>query len=96
MKHDQAFVIQLANQLMFTLSENEAREINEDFDVLLAQLDLLDDVNTENVEPMAYPFEDETDFLREDVVSHVITQDEALANVKVEDAGLIVVPKVVK
>ena len=45
---------------------------------------------------MIYPFEDETTFLREDVVEHVLTQSEALANTKSAKAGHVHVPKVVK
>ena len=33
-------------------------------------------------EPMVYPFEEETSFLREDEVGHVLSQQEALENAK--------------
>ena len=45
---------------------------------------------------MIYPFEAATTFLREDVVSNVITQDEAMSNVKKKLEGHFVLPKVVK
>ena len=49
-----------------------------------------------HVEEMIYPFEAATTFLREDVVSNVITQDEAMSNVKKKLEGHFVLPKVVK
>ena len=45
---------------------------------------------------MVYPFEEETHFLREDVVSNQITQEEVLRNAPKVADGQIVVPKVVK
>ena len=53
-------------------------------------------VDTEDVEPMVYPFEASTTFLREDEVGHVLDQSDVLKNVKKERAGHILVPKVVK
>ncbi len=48
-----------------------------EFDVLTQQIQLFDKVDTEGVEPMVYPFEEETSFLREDEVTHVLTQEGA-------------------
>ena len=45
---------------------------------------------------MVYPFEEETSFLREDEVGHVLSQQEALENAKSVRAGHVHVPKVVK
>ena len=86
----------LANQLMFDLNDEEAEDIVKEFETLEKQLKLLDEVNTEGVEPMVYPFEDETTFLRKDEVNHVISQEDALANVKDKIEGHFILPKVVK
>ena len=56
----------------------------------------MDAVNTDGVEPMVYPFEEETSFLRDDQVSNVITQEEALSNVEKKLEGHFVLPRVVK
>ena len=45
---------------------------------------------------MVYPFEAPTSYLREDVEAEVLTQKEALANVKEVRMGHVHVPKVVK
>ena len=86
----------LANQLMFDLSDEEVNELDKEFDTLLKQIELLDTINTDGVEPMVYPFEAPTVFLREDVVDNVLEQADVLKNVKKERAGHILVPKVVK
>lgn len=93
---DQEYFKKLANQLMFDLSEEEIKELQGEFKILQEQIALLDQINTEGVEEMVYPFEAETTFLREDEVDHVITREEALSNVTSVMAGHVHVPKVVK
>lgn len=95
-KHDAAYFKGLAHQLMFDLSDQEADDIVKEFDTLNRQLELLDAVNTDGVEPMVYPFEEETSFLRDDQVSNVITQEEALSNVDKKLEGHFVLTRVVK
>ena len=95
-KKDRAYFRKLANQLMFDLSDEEADDIIAEFETLNRQMTLLDAINTDDVEIMVYPFEDDTVFLRKDEVSHVLSQDDALANVKDKIEGHFVLPKVVK
>ena len=86
----------LAHQLMFELSDAEVRDIENEFNTLLKQMDLMNASDTDGVEPQVYCFDDETTFIRDDQVSNVFTQQQALANApKVRD-GHFVVPKVVK
>lgn len=93
---DREYFKKLANQLMFDLSDEEADELVGEFSTLEAQMKLLDAVDTEGVEEMVYPFETPTTFLREDKVSNVISQDDAMTNVKKKLEGHFVLPKVVK
>ena len=86
----------LAHDIMFDLNDEEVSELQEEFKVLLQQIELLDGIDTEGVEEMIYPFEAETTFLREDSVDNVISQEAALLNVKSAKAGHVHVPKVVK
>ncbi len=95
-KKDAAYFKQLAHQLMFDLSDEEAQSIVDEFDVLTKQMQLLDAVNTDGVEEMIYPFEDETTYIRPDEVTHVISQEDALKNVDKKIEGHFVLPKVVK
>ena len=78
------------------LSDEEIEELKKDFVAVEEQVSLFEKVDTEGVEPMVYPFEAPTTFLREDVVSDLLTQEEALTNVKDARMGHVHVPKVVK
>lgn len=93
---DEHYFRVLANQIMFDLSDEEIKELKEDFTVLLDQLDLLNQIDTEAVEEMIYPFEAPTSYLRDDEANHIITQEEALSNVSSKKEGHVLVPKVVK
>lgn len=95
-KKDSAYFKKLAHNLMFDLSDAEAEDIVQEFETLTRQLELLEAIDTTGVEEMIYPFEEETSFLREDEMSNVITQKEALANAPKVKQGHFVVPKVVK
>lgn len=93
---DITYFKKLANQLMFELSDEEAMRLVEEFSTLQQQLALLDRIDTDGIEEMVYPFENDTFYLRQDQVDHVITQEEAMANVTKKLEGHFVLPKVVK
>lgn len=95
-KKDREYFRKLAHQLMFDLSDEEADGIVKEFGELETQMSLLDQVNTDDTEEMIYPFEQATQFLREDVVTNVISQADAMKNVKKNLEGHFVLPKVVK
>ena len=86
----------LANNLMFDLNDEEVEDISKEFDKIDKMLAFFDEIDTNNVKEMVYPFEDETSFLREDEVSNVLSQDDALKNAAKVISGHVVVPKVVK
>jgi aspartyl-tRNA(Asn)/glutamyl-tRNA(Gln) amidotransferase subunit C len=85
----------LAKQLRFALSDAEAADIANEFGILLDQMRLLDKIDTEGVEEMIYPIETETGFLREDVIGHTFTTEEALSNAPRKSNDYFVSVKVV-
>ena len=93
---DKAYFQRLAAGIMLDVNDDEVEDLKGEFDVLTQQIQLFDKVDTEGVEPMVYPFEEETSFLCEDEVTHVLTQEEALRNAGSVRAGHVHVPKVVK
>lgn len=95
-KKDREYFRKLTHQLMFDLSDEEADGIVKEFGELETQMSLLDQVNTDDTEEMIYPFEQATTFLRDDVVTNVISQADAMKNVKKNLEGHFVLPKVVK
>lgn len=91
-----AYFKKLARQLMFELSDEEAEDIAGEFQTLTRQLTLLESIDTTGVEPMVYPFETPTHYLRPDEISSVLPREDALANAPQVRECHIVVPKVVK
>lgn len=86
----------LAGDLKFDLSDEEIEALKKDFIEVEKQVELFETIDTEGVEPMIYPFEEATFFLREDEPADVLDQKDALANAPDARMGHIHVPKVVK
>ncbi len=93
--YEPAYFKLLAAQLRFSLSDAEASDIADEFGILLDQMKLLDKIDTEGVVEMIYPIEEETTFLREDIVGHTFSVDEALSNAPRKTNDYFVTVKVV-
>lgn len=87
---------ELALDIMFDVSDEEASDIEKEFVTLDKMLEFFDSIDTDGVEEMIYPFDDATAFIREDIESNTISQDDAMKNVAKVKQGHVVVPKVVK
>lgn len=87
---------ELALDIMFDVTDEEAQDIENEFVTLDKMLEFFDSINTDGVEEMIYPFDDATAFIREDKESNTISQDDAMKNVAKSKQGHVVVPKVVK
>jgi aspartyl-tRNA(Asn)/glutamyl-tRNA(Gln) amidotransferase subunit C len=94
-KHTPAYFKSLANQIRFELTDEEAKNISDEFEILINQMNLLNAIDTENVEPMVYPFETPTSFMREDVADQVLSASDALKNAPSSKNGFFVTKKVV-
>ncbi|MBL0046912.1 MAG: Asp-tRNA(Asn)/Glu-tRNA(Gln) amidotransferase subunit GatC [Bacteroidetes bacterium] len=76
--------------------ENEAKvEIAKDMNRMLDFVDKLNELNTDNVEPLIY-MSKEVNVLRTDEVHQDITQKDALRNAPKKDSDYFKVPKVVE
>lgn len=85
-----------AKKLMFDMKEEEYTTLQEEFDIILKQMDLIEKIpNIKDVEPMTFPFKNEDVSLREDVVGDYLTVGEVLSNVKHQIDDQVKVPKVV-
>lgn len=94
-KIDRDLIVDLSHDLKFALTPAEEREILEESETFLLMMEHLERIDTEDVLPMSYPFETPTTWLREDVVSHVISQEEAMLNAPAVDGDYFEVVKVV-
>lgn len=95
MKIDSATVQQVAHlaRLEFEGSGEQAMII--DMNRMLGFVEKLNELNTDNVEPLIY-MTDEVNNLRDDVVSPPLSQDEVLRNAPKKDSDYFKVPKVVE
>ncbi len=96
MENKEAMLKQLGLKTMFNISDEEMPELVEEYDIFMNHVAVLEKIDTEGVEPLAYPYEIETTFLREDVANDVISREEILKNAKSVEDNQIKVPKVVK
>ena len=85
-----------ANKSMFTMEEKEYDTLLEEFNTLLKQIEIIGDIpGVDEVDPMSFPFEVSTSYLREDEVEEPLSSEEALKNASDVKDGQIRLPKVV-
>jgi aspartyl-tRNA(Asn)/glutamyl-tRNA(Gln) amidotransferase subunit C len=89
-KKDVEHVAKLAR---LELSEEEKEKFTKDFSNILDYFNLLSEVNTENVEPMAQAIP-MTNVMREDKVELSVAREKILANAPLEEEGFFKVPKI--
>lgn len=86
-----------ARKLMFEMNEEEYETLQQEFDVILKQMDLISKIeNISNIEPMTHPFELESVKLREDTIFNELNNKDILINPKDQENKQIKVPKVVE
>lgn len=84
-------------RLMFKMSDEEYNTLLQEFDILFKQMAMISKIeNVDNVMPMTFPFNINTNYLREDEVKDVISKEDVLKNAKEVKDGQIKLPKVVK
>ena len=90
-KKDVEKIAELA-QLKF--SEEELESFTPQMNEILAYMDKLNELDTENVEPLSHPVE-QTNVFREDELKPSITTKNALKNAPAKDEQYFKVPKVI-
>ena len=86
-----------ANKLMFDMDDSEYETLQEEFEIILKQMDLIGNIpNISSVEPMTFPFKNEDVTLREDEVGDYLTVSEVLENAHHQVNDQVKVPKVVE
>ena len=95
MKIDTKTVDEVAHLARLEFDEKSKPEIIKDMNNMLSFVEKLNELNTENIEPLIY-MSDEVNILREDEVKSEMTQQEALMNAPEKDSDYFKVPKVVE
>ena len=85
-----------ANRLLFDITEEENDTLLSEFDIVTKQMTLIgEDPSVDEYEPMVFPFECTTTFLREDEPTTPLTKEETIKNANNKQDGQIKLPKVV-
>lgn len=87
-----------ANKLMFDMDEKEYETLQEEFQIILKQMDIIGTIpNISDVNPMTFPFRlDDERYLREDEIGDYLAVGEVLENAKHQVNDQVKVPKVVE
>lgn len=85
----------IALKTMFSLTEEEMPDMIHEYDIFMKHVEVLENIDTENVEPLCFPYEQITTFLREDEPIDVVDVKELLSNGPDVVENQIRVPKVV-
>lgn len=91
-KEDVKYIAELAR---LNLSEQELQEYTQQLNDILMYMDKLNEINTDNVEPLSHPLEG-TNVFREDKVQKSVNREDALKNAPDKDHQFFKVPKVIR
>lgn len=86
-----------ASKLMFDMNEEEYETLENEFEIILKQMDLIGEIpDIKSVSPMTFPFVTYEAKLREDKYEEALSVNEVLANAKHTLNDQVKVPKVVE
>ena len=95
-KIDKSLLKTAAHNLMFDMNEQQYDTLLAEFDIILRQMDLIGKIEgVDDADPMVFPFEVKTTYLREDVVADELSFEDVLKNASDVKDGQIVLPKVI-
>ena len=88
-------ILKIANLAKISISEDQIEKLESEISSILNWVDTLNEVDTENIEPMSNSL---TNFLqmREDIVNDGEKGSQILSNSPAEDKNFFVVPKVIE
>jgi len=95
MNIDKETVEKVAHLARLELAEDEKEKMIADMNKILGFMDKLNEIDTSGVEPLVY-MTNEINTVREDVVKHEVTHEEALLNAPKHDKDYFLVAKVIE
>lgn len=93
MKISEETVNHIAHLARLKFEGAETKSIQEDLQNMISFMDKLNELDTENLEPLVF-MSDEINVLREDVAVETLSQNEALKNAPKKDSDYFRIPKV--
>ncbi|MBL6658125.1 MAG: Asp-tRNA(Asn)/Glu-tRNA(Gln) amidotransferase subunit GatC [Flavobacteriales bacterium] len=95
MKIDQTLIDKLAKLSQLEFNSDAKAKMEDDLNKILEFVDKLNEVDTENIEPLIY-LNKETNKLREDEIGEHLPKEKALKNAPSKDSDYFKVPTVLK
>jgi len=95
MKIDQTLIEKLAKLSQLDFSQEAKSKMEQDLNKILAFVDELNTLNTDDIEPLVY-INEEVNKLREDKVAEHLPKEKALKNAPDKDSDYFKVPTVLK
>tara|TARA_Y100001933_G_C18918641_1_gene530019 strand:- start:504 stop:800 length:297 start_codon:yes stop_codon:yes gene_type:complete len=95
MKIDQTLIEKLAKLSQLDFSQEAKNKMEQDLNKILAFVDELNTLNTDDIEPLVY-INEEINKLREDKIGEHLTKEKALKNAPDKDSDYFKVPTVLK
>lgn len=86
-------LLDVAGRAMLELTDEEVEQYTADLSAFMAYADKLNELNTDNVEPMTHALQ-QANIMREDIVKDVLDREEMLKSVKEHQDGEIKVPTI--
>lgn len=86
-------LLDVAERAMLELTDEEVEQYTADLSKFMTYADKLNELNTDNVEPMTHALQ-QANVMREDVVKDVLDREEMLKSVKDYQNGEIKVPTI--
>lgn len=94
MQVDDTLIDKLSKLSMLKFDAAEKEEIKKDLEKIIGFVDKLKELDTSGVEPLLH-LSPNVNVLREDVIDHMISREEALQNAPLHDEQYFKVPKVI-
>ena len=77
MNETELMLKKLGRKTMFDIHDDEMEALVKEYDVFMSHVKALEAIDTEDVEPLAFPYVIETTYLRDDDESYVISREMA-------------------
>ena len=95
MKVDNTLIQNLASLSKLDFNESDFQKIKVDLETIFEFVKILEEVNTDNIEPLIY-MSDETNVIRNDEVTTQVSKTDALKNAPSKNSDYFKVPTVLK
>ena len=82
MENKEEMLKKLGLKTMFNITDAEMPELVEEYEIFMNHVAVLEKIDTDGKAPLAYPYEIETCFLRDDEPIDVISREDVLKNAK--------------